>query len=240
MLMEWQERTLLQLGKEKHDKLTQAHIFIVGLGGVGGACAESLVRAGIGELSILDADVISPSNINRQLIASQDNIGKKKIDLWKERLLAINPDLKLHTSDAFLTFENIDKLFPQSIDYVADAIDTLNPKTSLIAYTIQQKVPLISSLGSGGKMDASQIQVADISKSYGCRFGRMVRKRLHKENIRSGFKVVFSPEHVPSEILHYTENEKNKKTTTGTISYMPILFGNFMAAEIIRVLTRVG
>jgi tRNA A37 threonylcarbamoyladenosine dehydratase len=202
---------------------------------VGGACLEALARAGIGEISILDADVINASNINRQLIATQENIGQKKVKEWEKRLLSINPKIKIHTYQEFLSWENIEHNFPQQIDYIADAIDTLNPKSTLIDYAMRHKIPIVSSLGSGGKLDPSQIQVKDISKSYGCKLGRMLRKRLYRQGIRKGFKVVFSPEKVEDSALQFI-HEANKKTTTGTISYMPLIFGYYLAAEILQTL----
>ncbi len=234
--MDWQQRTRLLLGEEKLQQLKEAHVFVAGMGGVGGSCAESLARAGIGKLSILDADIITHGNINRQLIADHNTVGMQKIIAWETRLRAINPEIQLNTFSDFIFEENIESLFPGGVDIIADAIDTLQPKVALISYGLRHNVPLVSSLGAGGKLDPSQIQVADISKSYGCRFGRMLRKRLHKLNIHKGVRVVFSPEYVSKEKIQYTENERNKKTTAGTISYMPVLFGNFMAAEIIRKL----
>ncbi len=234
--MDWQERTRLLLGDEKMQLLKDAHVFVAGMGGVGGSCAEALARAGIGKLSILDADIITPGNINRQLIADHNTLGMQKIDAWEKRLLSINPEIQLDTYTEFIREDNIERLLPAGLTMVADAIDTLKPKVALISYCLDNNIPIVSSLGAGGKLEPAQIQVADISKSYGCRFGRMLRKRLHKLNIYKGVSVVFSPEYVSSDKIQYVENEENKKTTAGTISYMPALFGNIMAAEIIRKL----
>ena len=233
--MNWQERTVLLIGEKKQEKLQKAHVFVVGLGGVGGACLEALARAGIGEISILDSDVISASNINRQLIATHENIGQKKVTEWKKRLLSINPDLKIHTYEEFLSKDSIEQVFPPRVDYIADAIDTLSPKFSLIEYAMRHKIPIVSSLGSGKKFDPSQIQIKDISKSYGCKLGRKLRKKLYRQGIRKGFKVVFSPERIEESALQFI-HEQNKKTTTGTISYIPLMFGYYLAAEILQSL----
>ena len=230
----WLERTELLLGKDKLEKLNNTHVLVVGLGGVGAYAAEMLCRAGIGELTIIDADTVHPSNRNRQLIALKSSEGKSKTQLVSERLMDINPELKLIVYEEFIRDERIFEILETNYDFVVDAIDTLAPKIFLIKTALEHKIPIISSMGSGGKMDPSQIQITDFAKTYNDKLARMLRKRMHKMGIRGGFKVVFSPEQTRKEAVIFVENEENKKTTVGTISYMPPLFGSFMAAEVIR------
>ena len=230
----WLERTELLLGADAIERLRNSHVLVVGLGGVGAYAAEMLCRAGIGQMTIVDADHIHPSNRNRQLIALKSTEGKSKAQLMQERLLDINPEIELHVVEEFIRDESVFKILETPFDYIVDAIDTLVPKMYLIETALERKIPIISSMGSGGKMDPSQIQITDFSKTYNDKLARMLRKRMHKLGIRDGFKVVFSPEQTKKEAVVFVENEENKKTTVGTISYMPPLFGSFMAAEIIR------
>ena len=230
----WLERTDLLLGEERLEKLKNTHILVVGLGGVGAYAAEMLCRAGISEMTIVDADSVHPSNRNRQLIALKSTEGKSKTLLVAERLRDINPEIKLHVYEEFLRDQRTFEILETQFDYIVDAIDTLAPKMFLIKTALDRKIPIISSMGSGGKMDPSQIQITDFAKTYNDKLARMLRKRMHKMGVRGGFKVVFSPEQTKKEAVKFVENEENKKTTVGTISYMPPLFGSFMAAEIIR------
>ena len=230
----WLERTELLLGKERLEKLKNTHVLVVGLGGVGAYAAEMLCRAGVGKLTIIDADTVHASNRNRQLIALKSTEGKSKIQLVAQRLRDINPEIILISHEVFLRDQRTAELLETKFDYIVDAIDTLVPKMFLIEAALDQKIPIISSMGSGGKMDPSQIQISDFSKTYNDKLARMLRKRMHKRGIHGGFKVVFSPEQTNKEAIKFVENEENKKTTVGTISYMPPLFGSFMAAEIIR------
>lgn len=233
----WQERTQIMLGADGIEQLKNAHVLIAGVGGVGSYAVEQLVRAGIGNITIVDADVVNPSNRNRQLPALLSTEALKKVEVVKQRCLDINPELNITTYDIFLKEELIPELIDsQKFDFVVDAIDTLSPKVFLIAETIKRKIPLISSMGAGGKLDPSKISITDISKSYHCNLARMVRKRLHKLNIHKGFSVVFSPEEVDDEMIIHVEGEQNKKTTVGTISYMPAMFGCYVASYVIRKL----
>lgn len=230
----WQERTEILVGKEGLLKLKNSHILIAGLGGVGSYTAEQLVRAGIGNLTIIDGDSVQPSNRNRQLIALKSTEGERKVKVVAYRLKDINPELNLIVHDEFIKDESIPELLAKEYDYVIDAIDTLSPKVFLIANAVKNNLSLISSMGAGGKMDPSQIRVSDVSKSYNCNLARMVRKRLTKFGIKKGFKVVFSPESVSKDKIIFTEGEQNKKTTVGTISYLPAMFGIYLASEVIR------
>ena len=235
--MEWLERTELIIGKDNLKKLEQSHVLVAGLGGVGSWCAEMLARSGIGQLTLLDGDVVVPSNRNRQLPALVSTQGIAKTEVMAARLRDINPDIILHLLPHFHTGDDFNVLMNQSFDYVVDAIDSLHPKVSLIVAAMRQKHRLISSMGAGGKINPDKVQIADISRSYQCKLARMVRKRLTKFNIKKGFDVVFSPEPVPKSAVVFTQAERNKKTTVGTISYMPALFGLMAASKVIRDLT---
>lgn len=233
----WQERTQIMLGKDGLERLKNSNILVAGVGGVGSYAVEQLVRAGIGNLTIVDADVVNPSNRNRQLPALVSTETVKKVEVVKQRCLDINPELNITTHDIFLKEELIpDLIDSQKFDFVVDAIDTLSPKVYLIFETVKRNIPLISSMGAGGKVDPSKITITDISKSYHCNLARMVRKRLHKLNVHKGFSVVFSPEEVDDEMIIHVEGEQNKKTTVGTISYMPAMFGCYAASHVLRKL----
>jgi len=234
--MSWQDRTELLIGKEKLDKLVSASVIIVGLGGVGAYAAEMICRAGVGKMTIVDGDVISENNLNRQLPALRSAIGKYKTELMKERLLDINPGLQLTTVTEFIRDDRMIKILDGGYDYIVDAIDTLSPKIYLIYHSVQKGIPLVSSMGAGGKMDPTAVIIADISETYKCRLARILRKRLHKLDIKSGVTAVFSPEEVPEESIELTEGEENKASNVGTISYMPAVFGCACASVVIKAL----
>jgi tRNA threonylcarbamoyladenosine dehydratase len=230
----WQCRTELLLGTENIKRLQQTHVFIAGLGGVGGYAAEQLCRAGIGKLTLADCDVVQASNRNRQIIALRSTIGKAKTDVLAARLKDINPQIELEIVNAFLSEENIAEFVSGPFRYVIDAIDTLTPKVSLLKEAVQHNKFVVSSMGSGGKTDPSKIHVADISDSHHCKFAYMVRKYLHRKGIRNGIRVVYSPEPVRRETLLETDGTGNKRSVVGTISYMPAMFGCYCAAEVVR------
>lgn len=231
---DWLSRTELLIGGEMRVRLEKAHVLVAGLGGVGGYAAEALCRAGVGRLTIVDNDVVTASNRNRQLLALASTEGKKKTSLMAERLMDINPALVLTVHETYLKDEKTEEVLSAGFDYVVDAIDTLSPKIFFIKHCIDRKIPLISSMGSGGRFDPSQVRIDDISASTGCQFAQVVRKKLHVLGIRSGFKVVYSPEPVAKEAVVVTDNSPNKKSTVGTISYMPAIFGLMAASEVIR------
>jgi tRNA threonylcarbamoyladenosine dehydratase len=236
--MEWLSRTELLLGKDGIEKLQKAHVMVAGIGGVGAYAAEMIVRAGIGEITLIDDDVVKPSNRNRQLPALCSTEDQLKVDVMARRLLDINPSVKINKIDYFIRQELIPEILNQKPDYVVDAIDSLSPKVFLIVRTLQREIPLISSMGAGGKMNPFQVKLADISESYNCKLARMIRKRLTKFNIKKGFEVIFSPEEVNKDHIIFVEDEQNKKTTVGTISYMPALFGILAASQVIRKLSQ--
>jgi tRNA threonylcarbamoyladenosine dehydratase len=234
----WKSRTHLLLGDDNLSRLHNTHVLVAGLGGVGGYAAEQLCRAGIGKFTLADHDIVQASNRNRQIIALVSSEGKRKIDLFSERMKEINPDAEVTVFDNYLDPANIPDLLCTPFDYVLDAIDTLTPKVALLTEAVKRGFFVISSMGSGGKTDPSQVRVCDISKSYGCRFAYKVRKALHANQIRTGLRVVFSPEPVPEEAILVTDGSENKRSVVGTVSYMPAIFGCFCAAEIIQDVIR--
>lgn len=234
--MEWLSRTELLLGKEKLSHLQAKHVLVVGLGGVGAYAAEQICRAGIGEMTIVDADKVEISNRNRQLLALESTLGKPKTEVMEERLLQINPGLKLHTFHLFLKDEEICQLLDLAhYDYVVDAIDSLSPKVYLIYFALQRNLKIVSAMGAGGKMNPALIKVADIKKTYQCRLAHALRKRLHRLGVNSGFKAVFSTEEVPASAVIPDANPSiNKLSTVGTISFMPAMFGCYAASVVIN------
>lgn len=230
----WLERTDLLLGSDKLTTIRNAHVLIVGLGGVGAYAAEMIARAGVGRLTIADADVVSESNINRQLIATHSTIGTHKSELVSNRLRDINPDINIEVITKYIKDEETDLLLNAAkYDYIVDAIDTLSPKVNLIKGALDRGIPLVSSMGSGAKTDPTQIQISDISKTHHCPLAHMLRKRLHRLGIRQGFHAIFSPEPVREGSMIIAE-EANKKSNVGTISYIPAIFGCFCASVVIR------
>ena len=202
----WLERTELLLGAEKLALLKNAHVLVVGLGGVGAYAAEMIARAGVGRMTVADADTVNTTNINRQLVAQHSTVGRPKSEVLAERLRDNNPEI---------------------------ALDTLSPKLALIAAALERGLPLVSSMGAGAKTDPTKLEIADISKTHHCPLAHMLRKRLHKIGIRRGFRAVFSPEPMREGAMILCE-EQNKKSNVGTISYIPALFGIGCASVVVR------
>ncbi len=222
------------LGGEKLSRLRAAHVLIVGLGGVGAYAAEMVVRAGVGRLTIADADTVNLTNINRQLVALHSTLGRPKAEVLAARLRDINPEIELTVVEKYIcddaTWELLDAA---AYDFVVDAIDTLSPKAALIKGAMDRGLRLVSSMGAGAKTDPTQIEIADISHSHHCPLAHMLRKRLHKWDVRTGFWAVFSPEPIRAGAMTIEEST-NKKSNVGTISYMPAVFGCACASVVIR------
>ena len=230
----WLERTELLLGEEKLNILRNARVLVVGVGGVGAYAAEMIVRAGVGHMTIADADKVSESNINRQLVALHSTIGREKCDVLAERLRDINPKLDLAIVNRFIKDSETDALLDSDkFDYVVDAIDTLSPKLALIKGARDRGIPLASPRRAGAKTDPTLMEIKDIAKTHHCPLAHMLRKRLHKIGIRKGFWAVFSPEPVREGAMILCE-EQNKKSNVGTISYIPALFGIGCASVVVR------
>lgn len=230
----WLTRTELLLGDEGLKKLKSAKVLVVGLGGVGAYAAEMICRAGVGEMTIVDGDIINSTNRNRQLPALVSTEGLSKADVMGQRLKDINPDIKLTIIAEYIKDERIVEVLDIGYDYVIDAIDTLSPKIFLIQNTLQRNIPLVSSMGAGGKVDPTRICISDISESTNCLLARILRKRLHRLGIREGFKAVYSTETVDKNKVVPTDGERNKASVVGTISYMPAAFGIACASVVIR------
>lgn len=229
-------RTQLLLRPEGVARLQAAHVLVVGLGGVGGYAAEQLCRAGIGRMTIVDGDTVSETNLNRQLIALRSTVGQPKALLFRDRFRDINPSCQVTALQEFLRDDRTLQLLSATpYDCVVDCIDTLSPKVFLLFHAHRLGLPVVSSMGSGGKLDPAQIRTSDIADSHTCRLAAMVRKRLHRLGVDSGIRVVFSAEKVPAHAM-VQDPADNHLTTVGTISYMPPLFGCHIAAEVIHTI----
>ena len=188
-------------------------------------------------MTIADADAVNTTNINRQLVALHSTVGRQKADILAERLRDINPEIELTVVNRYIRDEETYRLLDAArYDYVVDAIDTLSPKLALIAAALERRYPLVSSMGAGAKTDPTRIEIADIAKTHHCPLAHMLRKRLHKLGIHSGFRAVFSPEPIREGAMILCE-EQNKKSNVGTISYIPAAFGIACASVVIRSVT---
>ena len=235
----WQDRTQLLIGEQGIERLKNSHVLVVGLGGVGAYAAEQLARAGIGKMTIVDGDVVSVTNRNRQLLALQSTLGRPKAEVMAERIRDINPEVELEVINQYMKDEAIIELVSKPYDFIVDAIDTVAPKVFLLYYAKQNNQRIVSCMGAGGKYHPEKIQIADISQSNHCRLAFYIRKRLHRLGIQDGITVVFSPEPVDdSAILKNVEGEQNKVSNVGTISFMPAAFGIFCASVVINGLLR--
>lgn len=235
MTEDWQQRTALLLGREKMQRLQRAHVLVVGLGGVGAYAAEMLCRAGVGRLTLVDADTVQPTNLNRQLPALHSTLGQAKADVLATRFRDINPDIQLTVLPVFLKDEAIPRLLDEvAYDFVVDAIDTLAPKCHLIAEALRRRLKIVCSMGAGAKKDITQVRFADLWDTYHCGLSKAVRKRLQKMGIRHKVPVVFSTEQADPKAVMLTDDERNKKSTCGTVSYMPAVFGCYLAEYVIK------
>ena len=267
----WTDRTELLLGKEKMQRLRDAHVLVVGVGGVGAYAAEMLCRAGVGTLTLIDADTMQPTNINRQLPATHATLGRPKVEVLAERFRDINPDIRVNALPIYIKEEDVEALLlevqkfrssevqtnamerlssvllseaitpkllnsTEKLDFIVDAIDTIAPKCALITEALHRGIPIVSSMGAGAKSDITQIRFADIWDTYHCGLAKAVRTRLKKAGIRKSVPVVFSTEQADRNAVITIEGEQNKKSTTGTISYMPTVFGCYLAEYVIRKL----
>lgn len=232
---EWQQRTELLFGKEKMERIRNAHVLVVGLGGVGAYAAEMICRSGVGKMTIVDADTVQPSNINRQLPALHSVIGRPKAEVLAERFKDINPDLDLTVMPVYLKDEAIPELLDSAkFDFIVDAIDTVAPKCYLIYNALKRGIKIVSSMGAGAKSDITQVRFADLWETYHCGLSKAVRKRLQKMGMKRKLPVVFSTEQADPDAVILIDGEQNKKSTTGTVSYMPAVFGCYLAEYVIK------
>jgi len=234
-IQSWMGRTQLLLGEERLNTLINSNVLVVGLGGVGGIAAEMIARSGVGKITIVDADTVEETNRNRQIPALISTDGMLKSEVLAARIRDINPQVELKVVSAFMkdefTYQLLDE---EQYDYALDCIDTLAPKVFFIKACMDRGIPIVSSMGAGSKVDPTKVRVADISKSYNCHLAKYTRKYLYKFGIRKGLKVVFSPEKPQSFMQIKLVDGQNKKSSPGTMSYMPSVFGCTMASVAIR------
>lgn len=231
----WLSRTELLVGRENLIKLSRAHVLVIGLGGVGSFAAEFICRGGVGTMTIVDGDVVDPTNRNRQLPALATNHGQSKADIMAERLKAINPELTLNVVKSFVTPDAVEQILSMTnYDYIIDAIDSVTPKLTFLTQAYKRNIRIVSSMGAGGKMDPTKLKVVDISKTFNCPFAQQVRKSLKKAGIYKGIKAVFSTEEQIRESLILTDGSNYKKSAYGTMPYLPATFGATCASVVLR------
>lgn len=240
-------RTELLLGKEAMERLKGARVAVFGVGGVGGYVCEALVRSGVGEFDLIDDDKVCLTNLNRQIIATRKTVGKYKTDVMKERILEINPDAKVNTHKCFFLPENADEFPFEDYDYIVDAVDTVTAKISLVMKANEMDIPIISSMGAGNKLDASQFKVADIYKTKVCPLAKVMRRELKKRGVKK-LKVVYSEEQPtrPVEDMAIScrtncicpPGAKHKCTERrdipGSVAFVPSVAGLIIAGEVIQ------
>ncbi|MBO5179230.1 MAG: tRNA threonylcarbamoyladenosine dehydratase [Clostridia bacterium] len=231
--MEQFSRTEMLIGKEKLDILKSKTVLIFGIGGVGSYIVESLARCGIGTLILVDNDVVSLSNINRQIIALHSTVGKAKVDVMKERILDINPNANVICYQEFVSPENIDKFIDKKIDYIVDAIDTVKSKIAIIEKTKELDIPIISSMGTGNKLDPLKFKITDISKTSVCPLAKVIRKELKEKGIKK-VKVLYSEE-VPNKA---TTKTSECKVVPASIAFVPSVAGLAISGEVVRDLIK--
>jgi tRNA A37 threonylcarbamoyladenosine dehydratase len=236
-MAKWQERAALLFKEEGLNNLKNANVLVVGLGGVGSFAAEFLARAGVGNMTIVDGDVVDITNVNRQLPALHSTVGMPKVQVVGDRLMDINPELNLTRLEEFLSPERAFEIVEDKYDYVLDCIDSITPKLNLIISCKRKRVKIISSMGAGGKMEAAKVKVSDIGNTENCFLAKSIRRRLKEVKIDK-LKVVFSSEIQDESSLKMTDGSNYKKSFYGTNSYMPGLFGLYAAETVIRYLIK--
>lgn len=244
-------RTEILIGKEAMDKLSNARVAVFGVGGVGGYVCEALVRSGVGAFDLIDSDTVALSNLNRQIIATRSTIGKYKVDVMKERMLDINPDIKVNVHRCFFLPENADTFPFSEYDYVVDAVDTVTAKISIVMKCHEAGVPVISSMGAGNKLDGSMFQVTDIYKTNVCPLAKVMRRELKKRGIKK-LKVVYSEEmpitpaslevpedtEIQDKAVREGQGVTKRRTTPGSVAFVPSVVGLLMAGEVVKDLYR--
>lgn len=242
-MAEWLSRTERLIGKENTQKLSNARVAVFGVGGVGGFTVEALARSGIGHIELFDHDTVAESNLNRQVVATRDVIGREKVEVMKERILSINPDAEVVVHKCFYLPENKDDFDFSQYSYIVDAVDTVTAKLTIIEEAKKADVPVISSMGTGNKLDPTAFEVADISKTSVCPLAKVMRRELKKRGI-SHVKVVYSKEEAitpiesENDIQNKAESSEEtggrKKTAPASIAFVPSVAGLIIAGEVIR------
>lgn len=226
MLNEFSRLEIL-IGKENMNKLKNSSVCIFGLGGVGGYVTEAIVRSGVGEVTIIDSDTISLTNLNRQIIALQDTVGKYKTEEFAKRIKLINPNIKINVKTEFATKENLASLIPENTTYIVDAIDTVTTKLDLVEYAKEKEIKIISCMGTGNKLNPCMLEVTDINKTEMCPLAKVIRKELKNRNIKK-LKVVYSKEQ-PIKPL-----ELEEKCKAGSSPFVPAVAGLIIASEVVK------
>ncbi len=232
------DRTRMLIGDDGMETLHNAHVFIAGIGGVGSFTAEALARAGVGTLTLLDNDTVDITNLNRQIHATQKTVGRPKVEVMAERIRDINPEIRVNTVNAFLLDDNTEAVLGEAdYDYIIDAVDTVTAKLSLILYARARNIPVISSMGTANKLDATKFEVVDISKTHTCPLARVMRKELRDRGILSGVEVLYSTaQPVRISAQPGEENVERKKPVPASISYVPSVAGLLLAGHVIQKL----
>lgn len=234
------DRTKRLLGADAMNKLKNSHVAVFGIGGVGGHAADACIRSGIGEITIVDSDEVAESNINRQLIATTKTVGRKKVEVMKEHLLEINPEVVIHGYDCFFLPETKEQFDFSKYDYVIDAVDTVTAKIALVEACQDAGVPIISSMGAGNKLDPTAFEVTDIYKTSVCPLAKVMRKELKARGIKH-LKVVYSKE-IPLEPIEDTEfvsdEKRSRRATPGSVAFVPSVAGLILAGETIKDLAK--
>lgn len=227
----WLNRTENLIGANALNKLKNANIAVIGIGGVGSFCVEALARSGINNITLIDNDIVDITNINRQLIADTTTVGKLKVEVMKERILKINPNANVTIFPVFLNEDNISSLISKNYDYVIDCIDNIKSKIALIEYCHNMNIHIISSMGTGNKLDPTKFEIADISKTSVCPLAKIIRKELRKKDINN-LTVVFSKEEPIKN-----ENFSSIASTPASIAFVPSSAGLIIASKVIKDLT---
>lgn len=231
----WDDRTRRLLGEEAVKRLSESAVAVIGTGGVGGYAVEALARSGVGRLLIVDADCVAESNINRQAVAFRSTVGNPKVELFALRCADINPAMRIDAFHEYIDAKNVAQIIGDDVDYVIDAIDTVAPKMAVIKHCLEHRIPIISSMGAGGRTDPTKIGYFDISETREDGLARAVRQRLRKEGIRRNLRVVASTE-APHRNSVIELDEKNKRSSFGTLMTIPAIFGLYLANHVIMKL----
>jgi len=226
-------RTRLLVGEDGLRRLQSARVAVIGLGGVGGYALEALARAGVGSLFLVDAEVFDITNMNRQILALDDTVGRPKVDVARERVLAINPATQVETSRVFVSQENVESLLPEGIGYAVDAIDSVTSKVALLNNLLQRGITFVSCMGAGSRLAATGVRIADINQTKGCPLARAVRQQLRKIGVVQGIRCVYAEDAPVSSKAGSPETYRGKRIN-GTISYVPGIVGLTAASVIIN------
>lgn len=226
-------RTEMVVGSEGMEKLKKSHVAVFGIGGVGSFSTESLARAGVGELTLIDFDTVDISNLNRQIHALTDTVGMSKVELMRDRILQINPDCKVTIYDSLFNAETVDDIFNPDWDYVIDAIDMVSSKILLVETCVKHDVRIMASMGTGNKMDPTKFEVTDIFKTSMCPLAKVMRRELKRRGVKK-LKVVYSTEEAVTPLPLVVNKDNPRKQTPGSISFVPSVAGLIITSEVVK------